>query len=149
MINELKKLCKSFRHAFCGIHFCIVNERNFRIHIVAIFYVLILGFLCKISVSEYLILIMCFAQVISGELLNTAIEVLCDKENSGYNVFIKRAKDIAAAAVLVCAIGCILIGLMIFLPKTQTLISSLNLFFIGIIILSAPLNLWFIFRRRK
>ena len=149
MINELKKLMKSFSYASDGVSFCIKHERNFRIHLVAIFYVLIFAYLAKISIIEFGLLIICFAQVISAELLNTAIEVLCDKESSGYNSFIKRAKDIAAAAVLVCAVGCIILGAVIFIPKSMTIINNINLINLAVIIFTIPISLVFIFKRRK
>jgi diacylglycerol kinase len=51
------------------------------------------------------------------ELLNTAIEKICDLITKDIHPIIKVIKDIAAAAVLIAAIGSFLSGVIIFLPK--------------------------------
>ncbi len=50
-------------------------------------------------------------------MLNTAIEKLCDVVHEDVHSGIKKAKDIAAGAVLVSAIFSLITGLIIFLPK--------------------------------
>lgn len=147
MIYDFKSLLKSFKHAFKGISTCLKTERNFRIHITAMFYVIAVSFLAEISSTEYILLIICFSQMMSSELLNTAVEILCDKESNGYNIYIKSAKDIAAAAVLVCAIGCVFIGFIIFLPKIHIIFSNLKLIYAIIILLSIPFSTLFIFKQ--
>ncbi|MFI3225925.1 MAG: diacylglycerol kinase family protein [Clostridia bacterium] len=148
MKRGIRKLRKSFGFALDGIKYCVNNERNFRIHLVAIAYVLIFSHLAQISTIEFAIMMMCFAQVLSAELLNTAIECLCNRTGFEYNIFIKNAKDIAAAAVLVCAISCVIIGLVIFTPKIGIILANLTVIYIGILIILTLINLWFIFKRR-
>ena len=145
-MRELKKLFKSFEYAFEGIRFCVKSERNLRIHLTAIFYVLFFVCITSIHSFELISLLICFAMVISAELLNTSIEVLCDKESTGYNYFIKRAKDIAAAAVLVCAIFCIAVGLIIFIPKLNLIYQNFSIFHALFLTISIPISLIFIFK---
>jgi diacylglycerol kinase (ATP) len=55
-------------------------------------------------------------QVWFAELLNTAFEYLCDVVASDFHHSVEKAKDIAAGAVLVCAIGAAVVGTLTLLP---------------------------------
>ena len=111
------KLINSFKYAFEGIGSSFKSERNMKIHIAILSFVLLFGILLKISVLEWIACIFCFALVISGELFNTAIETTVDLITEEKNEKAKKAKDIAAGAVLVFAIASSIIGILIFLPK--------------------------------
>lgn len=79
--------------------------------------VIIMGFLLKISRLEWVMCIFLFVLVISEELINTTLEALVDVVMPEINPKAKFVKDVAASAVLVSAIGAVVIGLIIFLPK--------------------------------
>ena len=104
MKKNIRKLSESFLHAFRGLRLCIHDERNFRVHMTAAFYVILFGVFGGVSMTEAAILCICFGLTMGAELLNTAIERLCDKQASGYDVMVRNAKDIAAAGVFVAAI---------------------------------------------
>ena len=103
MKKNIRKLSESFLHAFRGLRLCIRDERNFRVHMTAAFYVILFGAFGGVSMTEAAILCICFGLTMGAELLNTAIERLCDKQASGYDGMVRNAKDIAAAGVFVCA----------------------------------------------
>ena len=113
----LINLLHSFGYAFEGIFSSFKTERNMKIHISIMLMVIIAGILLKINKYEWIICIICFATVISGELFNTAIEVVVDMVMPHKDEKAKLAKDVAAGAVLVLAIGAAIIGLIIFIPK--------------------------------
>lgn len=117
-----KKLINSFKYAFQGIASALKTERNLKIHISVMILVIICGFIFKITKVEWLICIGLFVLVIGGELFNTAIEIVVDIAMPQINEKAKLAKDISAGAVLVFAIGSIIIGLLIFVPKFIALI---------------------------
>lgn len=148
MMQEFKKLIKSFAFAFCGLKFCVQNERNFRIHLVAIAYILCFSKLAKLSGLELCIIFLCFAQVLSVEIINTSIENVCNKDGLDYNIFIKNAKDLSAGAVLVCALASIFIAGFIFIPKICVILSGITIFDIIILTLITLIGLLFIFKRR-
>ncbi len=75
-----------------------------------------LGWWLHIAVSEWRWLILAFMLVWMGEALNSAIEWLCDLVSPGFNPQVGRIKDVAAGAVLICAIGAALIGTSVFWP---------------------------------
>ena len=116
--DHMRKFAQSMEAARSGIVLCLRSERNFRFHLIAVFYVLIFALLGRIERYELLAVILCFALVISAEMFNTAIELICDKgEQNGYSVVIKAIKDISAGAVLVNALIAAVVGLLVFTRK--------------------------------
>ena len=112
-----KKLINSFKYAIQGIFSSFKNERNMKIHIFIMFLVIISGIILKINKYEWIICVLCFVIVISGELFNTAIETVVDMVMPYKNDKAKIAKDISAGAVLTLAIGAAIVGVIIFVPK--------------------------------
>jgi diacylglycerol kinase (ATP) len=66
---------------------------------------------------EWLVVIWCITLVFAVELMNTAIEFLVDLVSPGQHPLAGKVKDLSAGAVLVTAIGALVSGLVIFLPK--------------------------------
>lgn len=113
-MKNKKSILNAFGVAFKGIKYCVVNERNIKIHIVAGLLVLILGWYLGVSSLEWGILILTITLVISLEMVNTAIETVVDMLTTKYHPLAKVAKDVAAGAVLVAALGSLVIGAVIF-----------------------------------
>jgi len=78
--------------------------------------VIIAGLYFGIERWEWAILTGCITLVIAAEALNTAIEFLTDLASPEYHPLAGKAKDTAAAAVLFCAIGAVVIGIIVFWP---------------------------------
>ena len=116
---------KSFGFAINGIKQCFITEQNFRIHTVAAIVAIILAVAFNIAGLEWIAILFCIALVISMEMLNTAIEKLCDVVHKEAHPVIKKVKDISAGAVLVSAIFSLVTGLIIFMPKIIFYIKSL------------------------
>ena len=117
MKTKTKKLINSFKYAIEGIISSFKTEQNMKIHIFIMILVIILGIVLKLSALEWIILTIVVALVISAELFNTTIETVVDMITKEKNEKAKLAKDVAAGAVLVLAIGSVIIGLIIFIPK--------------------------------
>ncbi len=118
---DYKNRIKSFGFAFKGIKTLVQTQENAQIHLFAIVLVTIVGFLFKIDKTEWSIVIIAFAMVLAAEAFNTAIEFVVDLVSPDYHPLAGKAKDVAAAAVLITAMGAILIGCIIFLPKIMGL----------------------------
>jgi diacylglycerol kinase len=86
---------------------------------------LLFSIVLKISAIEWFAVCFCIAFVITIEMLNTAIEKLCDVVHKEMHPGIKKVKDIAAGAVLVAAFFSAITGAVIFLPKIINLIKSI------------------------
>lgn len=117
MILKTKKLINSFKYAFQGIITSFKTERNMKIHVFIMVLVILFGFIVNLNPVEWMIIITMIVIVISAELFNTSIETVVDMISPEKNEKAKVAKDVAAGAVLVLAIGSVIIGLIIFLPK--------------------------------
>lgn len=113
-MKRIKKLGMSFVYAGRGIAYCIRHERNIRIHIVVLLYVLYFSKFYDFSRAEYALLILTCSVVMALELINTAIEVVIDKVSPRFNVFAMMGKDVAAGGVLVGATGAVIIGIILF-----------------------------------
>ena len=123
--NEPKKIVNSFKYAIRGIITGFKEERNMKIHILAVVIVVILGIVLKISKTEWIICLILFGAVISAELFNTAIETVVDIAMPEINEKARRAKDVSAGAVLIQAIISAIIGIIIFAPKILSAFTNL------------------------
>jgi diacylglycerol kinase len=113
---------QSFRYAIDGFKSLLRNEHNSRIHLIAAATAILSGIILKINLTEWAILILVIGIVFITELLNSSIESLADFIEPQRNDFIKKAKDYAAAAVLISALIAIAAGVLIFIPKLLHLI---------------------------
>ena len=118
----MKKRLHSFRYAFQGLADLFRSQPNARIHAAAAAAAVCLGFFFQISQLEWAAVALCIALVLSLEALNTAIEHLTDLVSPDYHPLAGKAKDVAAAAVLIAAMGAAVAGALIFLPKIVALL---------------------------
>jgi diacylglycerol kinase len=107
---------KVFAAAINGIVQSFRTEGNFKIQLVATILAILLGFIFSITKAEWLVIILCCMVVLTLELVNTAIEKLCDMISKDFHPVIKIVKDTAAGAVLVSSIGSAVAGAVIFGP---------------------------------
>jgi diacylglycerol kinase (ATP) len=115
--NSLRKLTNSFGFAFSGIRMLFKSEQNARIHLFATICALAAGFIFRISKSEWCIILIVIALVWAAEAINTVLEKLTDHLFPEYNETAGFVKDVAAAAVMICAVVAFVVGLIVFLPK--------------------------------
>ena len=121
-VNDIDRLKFSFRNALIGIKTAYKSQKNLRLHIVIGFFVIFLGVFLKVSIVEWLILLLTILMVVITEMFNTALEFTVDLFSTEYSNQAKKAKDVSAAGVLITAFFAILIGITIFLPKLLLLL---------------------------
>ncbi|MNK02238.1 Undecaprenol kinase [compost metagenome] len=114
---SLSERIRSFNYAFAGLKTLFIEEHNARVHVIAAVIAIVLGFVLKISLNEWIALVIVMGLVFVCELFNTALEALADFASPGKHPQIKKVKDLAAAAVLLSAISALITGIIIFLPK--------------------------------
>lgn len=120
MIQEkfsIRKRLRSFRYAFSGIATLLRDEHNSRIHVFAMVCAIAAGFLLRISSTEWCVVALCCGAVLTAEAMNSAVEAIADLVSPEFHPLVKKAKDVAAAGVLMTAIAAATAGLIIFLPK--------------------------------
>jgi diacylglycerol kinase (ATP) len=108
------KHLKSFKYAFSGILHSLYHEANFRIQILITILAMVGGFYYQISPSEWSVLIIAFASLLSAEVLNTSIENFADFLIPKKSEAVRIVKDLAAGFVLINAVACFLILIIIF-----------------------------------
>ena len=111
----------SFRNAFRGIGAMLATQHNAWIHAVATLSAVGLGLALGIDRGEWLAVVLAIIAVWTAEALNTAFEALCDVASPEFHPLVARAKDVAAGAVLIAAIGAVVIGALVFGPRLLTL----------------------------
>jgi len=111
----------NFGYAIEGIIYNFKTQVHFKFHILALLVVIFLGIIFSISALEWAIIILVSSVVIGAEAINTAIEETCNLLHPDLHPKARLAKHCAAAGVLIIAIGAVLIGLIIFIPKILSL----------------------------
>lgn len=96
-----------------GIIYTARTQKHMRNHFVAALLLLLTVLFLKVSAMEFTLLAVSVCFVLFAELVNTAIEVVVDLVSPEFNPLAKTAKDVAAGAVLVAAIGAAVMGYLI------------------------------------
>lgn len=112
----ISRILYSFKMAFVGIYAAFRSERNIKIQSCVFVLVVLCGICFKISSLEWAVILLSSAFVFCTELLNTALENICDFIEPQNNQKIKNIKDIAAGAVLIASLLSLVIGLIILIP---------------------------------
>ncbi len=108
---------RSIGFALQGIRALVATQPNAQIHLVATLCVVLAGWFFQIKATEWLALIVVITAVWVAEALNTAIEWVVDLASPEHHPLAGKAKDMAAAAVLLASVGAVVVGLMVFVPK--------------------------------
>jgi len=114
--SEIYNRAKSFHYAFDGWWFVLRTQHNAWIHAVITVAVTAVGLWLRLPLRDWAILILTFMAVWMAEFVNTALEAVVDMTMPDKHPLAKVAKDVAAAAVLVGALGAVLIGLLLLGP---------------------------------
>ena len=112
-----RKRGRSFLYAFRGIGMLLRDEHNSRIHLVAGMCAVALGRGLGLERWEWVAVTGCIAAVMAAEAFNSAIEAVADRFGVERHPLIGKGKDVAAAGVLITALGALIIGLIVFLGK--------------------------------
>jgi diacylglycerol kinase len=114
--SDQRGLANAFGFAFAGLAYLFRTQRNARIHALFAAAAIAVGAWLRIPLVSWAILVLTIVLVIVLEGLNTAIEAVVDLASPQYSELAKIAKDVAAAMVLLAAMGAVIIGLLILGP---------------------------------
>lgn len=112
---------KSFGFAFAGMAVMLRTQHNAWIHLASTIAAVSAGLWFGVSRDEWIWLVLAIVAVWTAEALNTAFELLCDVASPEFHPLVKQAKDVAAAAVLIAAVGASIVGLLVFAPHLMAL----------------------------
>ncbi len=107
---------KSVVYAVQGLAFMLRTQHNAWLHLAATGVVVALGLFFHVQPDDWRWLIVAIVMVWVAEAFNTAVEYVCDVVSPDYSEAVRRAKDIAAGAVLICAAGAVVIGAITLWP---------------------------------
>ena len=112
---------RSFRFALRGIAATLTTQHNAWIHAAATTAAVVAGLVLGIDRTEWLAVVLAIMAVWTAEGLNTAFEALCNVASPEFHPLVARAKDVAAGAVLIAAIGAAVVGALVFGPRLLAL----------------------------
>lgn len=108
---------RSFRFAFRGLWTMLKSQHNAWIHLVATVLVITIGFVLSLTVHEWGLVVLAIMAVWTAEAINTAFEFLADVASPEFHPLVEKAKDVAAGAVLLTAMGSLIIAALIVGPR--------------------------------
>jgi diacylglycerol kinase (ATP) len=115
--KKYSRLPDAFKHALAGIRDFATREQHARIYAGATIGVIILAFGFKVSIAEWIAIILVSGFVWVAEMLNTCIEKILDLISEERSADIRFIKDVAAGAVLLASLTALVTGLLLFIPK--------------------------------
>ncbi len=113
---------RSFACAGRGVVLLLRTQANARIHLLATVAVIAAGIAFHVTRGEWALLAVALGIVWITEAANTALELLGDRITLQHDETIRRAKDVAAGAVLLAAITAAVIGILILGPYVCALL---------------------------
>ncbi|CAM4123565.1 UDP kinase [Streptococcus penaeicida] len=118
-----RTVTSSLEFALTGIVTAVQEERNLKSHLLSALVAVLAGILLRISAIEWLFLFLAIFLVIALEIVNSAVENVVDLASDyHFSMLAKKAKDMAAGAVLVMSLYAVITGIIIFAPKIWALI---------------------------
>ena len=113
----------SFVYAFRGVWWLLRREHNAWIHLACALAALAASWWWRIDRLEWALVVFAVGSVLAAEAVNTAVETLADAVKPQRHPLVGRAKDLAAAGVLLAAIAAATVGLLVFGPRVWALFS--------------------------
>jgi diacylglycerol kinase (ATP) len=107
---------RAFGYAIAGLIYAFKIGHAIWIQSAIASVVILVGFYLQISSSDWRWIALAITLVWTTEIMNTAVETVCDALHPEHHNMIGVAKDAAAGAVLMAAIGAVAIGTLTFWP---------------------------------
>lgn len=105
---------ESFGYALQGIAAIVRRERNFKVMLAVGILAVIAGFALRLDALSWVLVIVMIGAVLSGEMVNTAIEAVVDLASPDIHPLAKLAKDLGAGAMLVLSVAVAIGGLIVY-----------------------------------
>lgn len=116
---SIRARLRSFVYAGRGLRSVVVSQHNARIHVLASALVCAAGLGAGIDRGDWCAIVLAITLVWAAECFNTALEFACDFVAPEFQALIEKAKDAAAGAVLVSALGSVAVGALVFTPHVM------------------------------
>jgi undecaprenol kinase len=120
-VYGLGRFFKSVKYSIDGLYYAYRYEQSLWLHGLVTILAIIMGFIFKISFSEWAIIFIALGAILALELINTAIEAAVDLTTTKIHPLAKIAKDCGSAASFVMSIVSIVISMFVFGPYLMKL----------------------------
>lgn len=120
-VTRPHELVRSLGWALRGIFEALATQRNMRIHFAAAGFAATAAAALDLGRIELLLVAAAIASVVVAELFNTALEAAVDLASPEVHPLARLAKDVAAGAVLVCALFSLAVAIGVFGDKLAPL----------------------------
>jgi diacylglycerol kinase (ATP) len=107
---------KAIGFSVSGLVHAFRTEHAMWFHGCASVLVIMAGLYFQVSSMDWRWLVLGISLVLCAEMMNTAVELICDAVNPQHNPMIGRAKDVAAGAVLAAFLGAAIIDVLVLWP---------------------------------
>ena len=124
-VKKNKNVEQALKNATNGIMLAAKGEKSIHREFGITVVVLILAAIFKISKIELILVIFAIALVIVTEMINTAIELCIDIYTDKFSMYAKKAKDIAAGAVVISIVFAGFIGTFVFYDKVMEVLDKI------------------------
>lgn len=116
-----KSVMNIIKYSLDGIMAYAKDGKSIIIYVFGSLLEILFGFIFHINGLEWILIICMLGIILAVELLNTAIEAVCDAVTKNFNPYIKVAKDCGSAATFVIFIVILILNIIIFYPKIMQL----------------------------
>ena len=116
----------SLRYAISGVVYALFSQRNMKIHLIATILVVIAGLFFGLNRVEWALITLTITAVWAAEILNSSVDEIVDLVSPQFDVRAGRAKNMGAGAVLTTAVGAVIIGILIFVPRILCWLGGLS-----------------------
>jgi diacylglycerol kinase (ATP) len=113
--GTVKRFFLATSYAISGVYLLFTTEWAFALEVIAFFFLLPAAFFISHSSMECALMITVLFIILIAEALNSGIEAAVDFHSLEKHPLAKKAKDVAAAAVLFSIINAIVVWLIILL----------------------------------
>ncbi len=108
---------RKFGNAFRGVKLGVRGQSSFFVHFFAAAAVVAAALALSCNLVEWCLLTGAIAAVLVAEMFNTALERTAKAVDQRHNPHLRDALDIGSAAVLLAAIGAVVLGAIVFLHR--------------------------------
>lgn len=113
-----------FRDALLAILQAVREQASFHVHLIFTGLVLTAAAVLRLERVAWCLLLLCIAVVLSAEMFNTALESLAKAVDDRYNPHLATALNMASGAVLLAALGSVVVGALLFVPRLLELLGG-------------------------
>lgn len=114
-LNVIKYSMQGYAHFY-------KYERSAILHLIVAVMIILGSLTLNMTAVEWLFMIFILLTMLAIELLNTAIEAICDLVSPEYNKLVKVAKDTASAATFSISIALVIAAIIIYVPKFMVML---------------------------